>query len=440
MSALSRRSLEDSPLSDLHTIASALGLDGFRRLRKADLIDAIIERQGGEAADDGDSAAAADAAPARAPRTRGTRGGASRSRAARDEDADSGEERPARRARAERTERPERSERPARGERAERTERPARGERAERTPQEEKVLEGTVDVVENGSGFMRLGTTPGDDDVYISAAQIKRCELVSGDRISGPVRPPRRSERYFSLVRVDTINGASADEVAGRGPSSSWDDLAAAFPTQVIEFSAKDPVLKQIADLAPIGRGSRVVIAGAAGSGRTTTLRALAVELAALEGVEVHVVLAGARPEERAEWSGAELEPAAICGLASTGDAQAQAAERVIDAAKRAVAEGGHAAVIIDSLDQLAPQAARRLLAAARNVPDGGSLTIIATAAEAFGGETTVIALDALGAAQERHPVLDAARSNTLRLEALLGDRKATAVAKARAKAASPKS
>src|SRR5438046_2361193 len=81
-----------------------------------------------------------------------------------------------------------------------------------------EVAEGVVEVLPNGSGFLRVNPPePSDDDVYISAAQVRRCELVSGDRVSGPVRTPRRSERYPSLVRVVTINGAAADEVADGG-------------------------------------------------------------------------------------------------------------------------------------------------------------------------------------------------------------------------------
>ena len=79
----------------------------------------------------------------------------------------------------------------------------------------ERVVEGVVELLGNGSGFLRVTPPePSDDDVYISAAQVRRCELVSGDAVSGPVRRPRRSERYPSLVRVDTINGKPADEVA----------------------------------------------------------------------------------------------------------------------------------------------------------------------------------------------------------------------------------
>ncbi|MCU0258676.1 MAG: transcription termination factor Rho, partial [Solirubrobacteraceae bacterium] len=113
---------------------------------------------------------------------------------------------------------------------------------------------------------------------------------------------------------------------------------------------------------------------------------------------------------------------------------QGQAVDRTIDTARRIAARGGHAAVVIDALDHLPPGAARRALAAARNVPDGGSLTVIAAGREPAGGETTVIALDAEAATRERHPVLDPVGSYTLRTEALVGARKATTIAKNRIK------
>jgi transcription termination factor Rho len=405
MSVLSRGALHDSPLADLHQIASALGIDGYRRLRKEDLVAAILERQGGDAAD-GDGGGDRDAAepePAERPaRSRGRRGGRSRSTAA------AGDE-------------PAAEERPAR----ERRSRPR-----DKAQDGDIAAEGIVEILTNGSGFIRAGEGESDDDVYISAAQVRRCDLVAGDRVGGPARPPRRSERFASLIRVETINGSPAEEVSAGTPYS---ELPAAFPSTPIAFTAKDPVLKQIADLAPIGRGSRVVVAGESGSGRSTTLRALALELAAQEDVDVKVVLAGARPEEQAEWTAAELSPAAVAPLASAADAQAQAVEGVVDAARRSVARGGHAAVVIDSLDGLSAGAAQRALAAARSVPDGGTLTIVAAARAPLGGETTVIALAPGGT--EKHPLLDAAASRTLRVEALVGARKATTILKNRAKA-----
>src|SRR3954452_23624636 len=199
-SVLDRSALAESPLADLHLLANELGVDGFRRLRKDDLIDAIVAKQAGEDYVAPEAAPAAgpddeddDEGPARG--RRGRRGG--RGRAKRDED--EGDAAPAK------------AERPARGGRG--------GGRAEKKDDqlqaEDKQVEGVIELLGNGSAFVRL--TPGetgDDDVYVSAAQVKRCELVSGDRVAGPLRPPRRSERFPSLVRVDTINGKPADEVS----------------------------------------------------------------------------------------------------------------------------------------------------------------------------------------------------------------------------------
>src|SRR5207302_4010018 len=96
------------------------------------------------------------------------------------------------------------------------------GAAAEEAPA--RIASGVVEVLGNGSAFLRVDPPePSDEDVYISAAQVRRCELVSGDRVTGPVRTPRRSERYPSLVRADTINGASADAVANR---LRYDELA----------------------------------------------------------------------------------------------------------------------------------------------------------------------------------------------------------------------
>ena len=114
----------------------------------------------------------------------------------------------------------------------------------------------------NGSAFLRVDPPePSDDDVYISAAQVRRCELVSGDRVSGPVRTPRRSERYPSLVRIDTINGAPADAVSD---GARYEDLPVAWPSERLALGSEDPTLEAIEWLTPLGRGSRAVIVGAA--------------------------------------------------------------------------------------------------------------------------------------------------------------------------------
>jgi transcription termination factor Rho len=408
MTVLHRDALEASPLADLHAIASELGIDGYRRLRKADLVDRIVEQQGGDVDADagGDTEADGDAdlstavvdeeaedAEARPRRRRGSRGG--RGRGGRDED---------------------------------------RGEDDEEAPsRRDEVAEGVVELLSNGSGFVRVSPPePSDGDVYISAAQVRRCELVSGDRVSGPVRRPRRSERYPSLVRVDTINGSPADEVAEGTP---YDALPAAFPTVRLELGDDDPTLKAIEWLTPIGRGSRVVIVGGARAGKTETLRRIAAALAGTEGVELSLVLTGVRPEEIGEWKAGSIEPAATLGLAASADAQGQALERAVETAQRIAARGGHAIVLADSLDGIAPATARRALAAARAIVDGGSLTIIATATRPLGGETTVIGLDAARTAVRKFPALDLPESGTLRPELLVGEAGADAIAAARAQA-----
>ena len=268
--------------------------------------------------------------------------------------------------------------------------------------------------------------------MYVSAAQIKRCELVSGDRVSGPVRAPRRSERYPSLIRVDTINGRPADEVA---EGTRFEDLPAAFPSERFELGSEDPTVKAIEWLTPFGKGSRVTIAGAARAGKSEAVRRLAAALAGREGLDVTVVLAGVRPEEAAEWQEGPIAPATALSFAASPDAQAQAVEQAIEQGRRVAARGGDAVVLVDSLEYLSPAAARRAIAAARNIAGGGSLTVVATAPEPVGGETTVVALDAELTALGRFPALDLTRSGTLRPELLVGDAGAEAIAKARAEA-----
>jgi transcription termination factor Rho len=407
MSVLDRSALEDSPLADLHALASELGIDGFRRLRKADLIDKIIAQQGGEegTTDEG----ADDEAEEKPKRTR-----ARRSRAKKDADADADED-----------------------DKADKDDKPARKPRAAKDKDKDdgadKVVEGTVELLGNGSGFLRVSPPdPSDDDVYISAAQVRRCELVSGDTVAGPVRAPRRSERYPSLVRVDTINGRAADEVA---EGTHFDDLPAAFPSERIALGSEDATLKAIEWLTPIGRGSRAVISGGPRAGKSEALRRLADALAAQDGLELTVVLTGARPEEVAEWRQGPAEPAAALTFAASHDAQSQAAERAVETAKRIAARGGDAVVLIDGLDGLHPHTARKIMGAARDIVDGGSLTIVATSSEPIGGETTVIALDPALTSTRRFPALDLVASGTLRPELLVGEAGADAIAQARKKA-----
>ena len=183
-----------------------------------------------------------------------------------------------------------------------------RAEKADRPEAEDKQVEGVIELLGNGSAFVRLteGETS-DDDVYVSAAQVKRCELVSGDKVAGPMRPPRRSERFPSLVRVDTINGKPADEVS---EGTRFEDLPVIFPTERLALGSEDPTVKAIEWLTPFGKGSRVTIVGPARAGKSEALRRIAAALAEQGGVELSVVLAGVRPEEVAEWQSGPAAPA----------------------------------------------------------------------------------------------------------------------------------
>src|SRR5437764_10367908 len=258
MTVIDRAALEDSPLADLHAIASELSIDGYRRLRKEQLIGAILERQESreeesqieaEAAEDEEESAAPGERRRRGRRwARGRGGGATG-------EAESARPQP------------------------------------EAEEEEEPVVEGEVQLLANGSGFLRINPPEqSDDDVYISAAQVKRCELIPGDRISGIRRAARRSERFASLIRIDTINDEPANEVAER---VRFDDLPAEFPNERFDLDTDDPTIKAIESLTPIGRGSRVTVVGPARTGKTEILRRLAEALSKREDLKLLVVLAG---------------------------------------------------------------------------------------------------------------------------------------------------
>ena len=378
MSVLDRSELEQSHLADLHAIASELGIESYRRLGRNDLIEAILAAGGedGEASEEEE-----EEKPARG-RRRGLR-----LRRDRDEEQEKPE-----------VVLPEGDDSESGADEPKEDAPPAEEPRAER---EEDTRAGILDILPGGSGFMRADAfVHARDDVYVSPAQIRRCELRAGDEISGPVRPPRRSERYPSLVRVETVNGKPADDMADR---PLFDDLTPTFATEPLET---------VHGLA-FGKGSRVAIGGPPGAGATRLLREIT---DALEGdLDVLVVLAGVRPEEVTEWRRIEKLNVAGGGFDRAPDELAQIAEMAVERAKRIAEQGGDAVVIVDGLDALAPPAARRVFGAARNTEEAGSLTLVAATGSA--GElqrlaTTRVVLTADG-------TLDPSASGTLRAELL---------------------
>jgi transcription termination factor Rho len=317
-----------------------------------------------------------------------------------------------------------------------------------------------IEVRDNGSAFLRLHPPgPSDDDVYIAPAQVKRCELVSGDKVTGPVRRPRRSERHPSLARIETVNGESADNrgpaetadrpsqrSARRGTRSSApkDDQKAvtpapAFPTQPLALGAADPMVAAVEALAPLGLGSRAVIVGASRTGKTELLRRMLAAVANRGELGVSLALVGVRPEEIAEWQSGPVKPVGAVSFAASAESQGQAVQQALEAAERDAARGRHAVLFIDTLDGPPGDVARKALASAHTAAapgarsGSGSVTVIGTALRPFGGETTVIALDVGKAASGQFPALDVMACGTLRPELLVGEDGARAIARAHA-------
>jgi transcription termination factor Rho len=403
MPVLDRKELEESPLSDLHAIASELGIEGYRRLRREDLIDAL--------AGDGGSSK-----PKPKPRTRSRakksedKPAAASSDATKDDSGDDDDEQPRpRRQRSRRSRSSTRASDEAPAKAADRDSEPDDDDDADTEPRQ-----GVLDILPNGSGFMRPDPfAHSREDVYVSPAQIRRCELRAGDQIEGPVRSPRRNERHPSLVRIDKVNGGEAEQPAER---PRFEDLTPVFATQAL--TSPDGL-----DATPFGRGSRVAVGGPPGSGITTLLRRIVLGLkAAHEDLDIVVVLAGVRPEEVTEWKRDSAVTVAGGGFDRPIDEQAQVAESAVERGKRSAESGGHAVVVIDSLDALPPAAARRVFGAARSTEEAGSLTVIAStgaAGEPLRQATTRIVLEPGDTASGPQPPKLGPRSGTLRADLL---------------------
>ena len=391
MTVLQQSELEKSPLADLHAIASELGVEGFRGLRRDDLVAAIVRAQGGEPTEpagggdeeDADADVEVDE-PKRPARRRNRRGGGGRSRGggpkqAKDSD-DAGTD----------------------------SDDDSSDDDDDRDDSDREVVSGVLDVLPNGSGFLRSGGDQ-DSDVYVSAAQIRRCELRGGDDVSGRMRPARRNEKHPSLVRVEQVNGRDAEPPEER---PLFSDLTAVHPTE------KLPVPDAIG-LVPIAKGSRVAVAGGPGAGATRLLRDLASTLGGTEGLSVSVALVGVRPEEVTDWKRADGDVSVVGGsFDESVEAQTQAAELAVEQAKRVAERGGDAVVVIDSLEALPAGAARRLFGAARKLEEGGSLTVVAASGMAWEPQrqaSTRIALD--GPSEDGGIQVAAGRSGALRAD-----------------------
>ena len=413
MSVLQRSELEESPLADLHAIASELGIEGYRAMRRDDLVSAVVGAQGGE----GESEPAGDPEPdperegadevVPRPRRRGRRRSAKKEEERAEESSQEDSPAPDADDERDRDDAKPADEDSAGGDDDARDE-SARGDDSA----EERLATGVLDVLPNGSGFVRVtDAAASGDDIYISPAQIRRCELRAGDEVGGPVRPPRRNERHPSLVHVATVNGRGAEPPEER---PLFDALPAVHPSKPL------PGPDALASV-PFGRGSRVAIAGGPGAGATRLLREIVATLSQSgEELSVSVALVGARPEEVTEWRRDSGVPVTGGSFDHSLEAQTQAAELAVERAKRTAERGGHAVVVLDSLESLPAGAARRIFGAARATEEGGSLTVIAATGHAWEPQrqaSTRVSLEAPGPKGE--PQLSESRSGTLRADLL---------------------
>jgi transcription termination factor Rho len=374
--------LNEMHLADLHERAAASGIDGYRRMRREELVAAI--------AGSGDSEAATETEERPRRRSlRPRRGGRRRPSESRER-----EREPSAPAKDEtETDEADTDELvitatvldDSKDEPVELGPGDAEGgdEREAETATEE--VRGVLELTRQRYGFLRLGgLTQTNEDIYISAAQVRRCELRPGDEVAGPAREPRRGERHRALVHVDTVNGEEPQVADGR---PDFDALAPIQPERRIKLESSDEVLLRAADLlAPFAYGQRILVHAAPRSGRTTLLRAFVRAAAAADdNTRVVVLLLDERPEESTTWR--EAIPTAEFAIA-TGDLapaeQVRTAELALERARRLSESGLDAILVCDSLSRLAVAAGdvtevKRLFGSGRNLSGGGSLTVIAT-------------------------------------------------------------
>ena len=316
---------------------------------------------------------------------------------------------------------------------------------------------GILEIMGEGMGFLRADHyLPGPNDIYVSQSQIRRFSLRTGDMVIGQIRPPKESEKYYGLLRVESINGLDPEEAKDR---PKFEDLTPIFPLERFDLETDRHTLstRLLNLIAPIGKGQRGLIVSPPKAGKTTVLKEVANAISK-NYVQVHLMVAliGERPEEVTDMDrsvDAEV-------IASTFDepvaSHVRAAEMALERAKRLVECGRDVVILMDSitrlaraynlmvtpsgrtlsggLDPVALYPPKRFFGAARNIEEGGSLTIIATCIvdtgsrmddvvyEEFKG-TGNMELHLSRRLQERRvfPAFDIERSSTRREELLLG-------------------
>jgi len=438
-----KRVLEGKVAAELHQIAADLGIEGHKGLKKADLVDLIVAHtNGGTAteppplggASDEERSAAGDAtdgngssgdargettteiSPPRPERferrderdggrREGGRPEGGRPEGGRPEGgrpdtgrSDGGQQQRDREGGPRR--RPSREER--RRQREERRQREVEMQKEEL--QTAPTATGLLDILPEGYGFLRTsGYLPGQQDIYVSLSQVRRFMLRKGDTVTGKVRQPKDSEKYFALLQIDSVNGMDPEEAKQR---PNFDKLTPLFPNQRFRLeTGPTDVTGRIMDMvAPIGKGQRGMVVSPPKAGKTTVLKNIASGIIqSSPETHVMVLLVDERPEEVTDWQRTvQAAEVVYSTFDKPPDQHIQVTELVLERAKRLAEMGQDVAIILDSITRLAraynlaaPASGkilsggidstalyppRRFFGAARNIEEGGSVTIIASA------------------------------------------------------------
>ncbi|MGC4392236.1 transcription termination factor Rho [Agrobacterium sp. M50-1] len=325
----------------------------------------------------------------------------------------------------------------------------------------EIIGEGVVEVLQDGFGFLRSANAnylPGPDDIYISPSQIRRFSLKTGDTVEGPIRGPKEGERYFALLKVNTINFDDPEKIRHK---VHFDNLTPLYPNERFKMELDVPTSKDLSSrvidlVAPLGKGQRGLIVAPPRTGKTVLLQNIAHSITANHPeCYLIVLLIDERPEEVTDMQRSVKGEVVSSTFDEPAVRHVQVAEMVIEKAKRLVEHGRDVVILLDSITRLgrayntvvpssgkvltggvdanALQRPKRFFGAARNIEEGGSLTIIATALidtgsrmdevifEEFKGTgNSEIVLDRKVADKRIFPALDILKSGTRKEDLLV--------------------
>jgi len=325
----------------------------------------------------------------------------------------------------------------------------------------EIIGEGVVEVLQDGFGFLRSANAnylPGPDDIYISPSQIRRFSLKTGDTVEGPIRSPKEGERYFALLKVNTINFEDPEKIRHK---IHFDNLTPLYPDSRLKMELENPTTKDISarviDLvAPLGKGQRGLIVAPPRTGKTVLLQNIAHSITTNHPeCYLIVLLIDERPEEVTDMQRSVKGEVVSSTFDEPATRHVAVAEMVIEKAKRLVEHGRDVVILLDSITRLgrayntvvpssgkvltggvdanALQRPKRFFGAARNIEEGGSLTIIATALidtgsrmdevifEEFKGTgNSEIHLDRKVADKRIYPAMDILKSGTRKEDLLI--------------------